>query len=362
MIKICLATVFLLLSTAPGVAAIKAATPEARVKAFISDYVLLHAEVGKASGDANGRVEFRRWHLAAARLEKAHFVGDGLGLAQVMNREPEYLQDAEILRTTHLAGGTRIEIRAPEGAGANFHEFELREMRHDWRIVRIRHYFKGIDEPFMTPDQRPRFETPGINAWGPPIDSDDSETLDFRDGQTIYTYNAAGTVQVRRVGTLNVTSGNLVVGKLGYSTYYLSPIGQRIPPGQYPVEVAIGFESIAAVRVVVSNEPVVTWHSARMVSNPGTGLLFEDTLITIADASSVLTANGRHVELIVDAINDSTVIATGQMATLVNANDAVIWTEWFGNAGHGVFWGADASGKPAVLLVNYSLDDTMDIE
>jgi hypothetical protein len=356
MIKTWLTLVLVIATATPAaaVAAAKSATPEARVQAFIADYFRVHGQ---------GRnFTFHQWNAAAARLEKVHFVGGGeRGLSQLMPGEPEYRPGDEILHTSS-GGTTRIETRAPAGALARYHEFELREVRGDWRIVRIRHYFKGGDDLFVTPDQRPRFETPATSAWGTPIDRNDSETFNFRDGQDIYTYNAIGTVEVRRVGTLNMTSGNLVVGNLGYSAYYLSPIDQRIAPGQYPVEVAIGFKSVAAVRVVVSKEPVVTWHAAKLVSNPGAGLLFENTLMTITDATSVLTANGRHVEQIVEELSEPTAIANVQMSTLVNANDAVTWTTWFGDAGHRVFWGADASGKPAVMLVNFSLDDTMDIE
>jgi hypothetical protein len=356
MIKIWLTLVLVIASATPAavVAASKSATPEARVQAFLVDYFRIHGQAG-----------FRRWNAAVARLDKAHFIsGGGRGLSQVMSSEPEYLPGEEIVRTTRTGKSTLVETRAPEGALAQYHEFELREVGHDWRIVRIRSYFKGVDEPFMTPDQRPRFEHPKAYPLDPQLGSADwidGDAFNFHEGQKIHLYKDTGTVEVRRVGTLSVTSGVLVVGDLGYSAYYVSPLGQRIPAGQYPVEVAVAFKCVAGLRVIISNQPVVTWHAAKM-GDGGNSAGVDAGNVAITDTSAVLTVNGRHVERTFEKFGESAGFANAQMLSLANPNDAVISNSGFGDGSYPVYWGADASGKPAVLLIDFFLLGATEME
>src|SRR6185503_14559464 len=117
----------------------------------------------------------------------------------------------------------------------------------------------------------------------------------FVNGRAVEVAGERSTIEVRRVGTLKVGTGTLVVGDLGYDAMLLPPLGQRIAPGQYPVEVSIAFKHVAALRMKISDRPVVKWHPADMGErNHVVGVDAAD--VFISDISALLPVTIRHKE------------------------------------------------------------------
>ncbi|MFD1148835.1 DUF4241 domain-containing protein [Saccharothrix hoggarensis] len=92
----------------------------------------------------------------------------------------------------------------------------------------------------------------------------------FRPGVRWTTARSSTAVtELREAGAVRLPSGRLVVADPGHLDLDAAPFTVGVPPGEYPVEVAaVRFEDrpehvrVAAARLVVSREPVVSWEMA----------------------------------------------------------------------------------------------------
>jgi len=328
-----------------------APTPEARVQAFIADFYKLHAASARIRKD----MDFDKWHAAITRLESAHFVaGARCGLDGVMAGNPDHAPGAEkIIRNVSQGQDVLIETSLADGSLHHYFEYELRKVGGDWRIASLRTYLDPIDKPFMTEAERARFEHPRLVPLRalPKREAALDGTAMFVNGRLAQVGGESSAIEVRRVGTLKVNTGILVAGDLGYDSKLLAPLGQRIAPGQYPVEVSIAFKRVAALRMKISDRPVVRWHPADMSErNHVVGVDAAD--VFISDISALLPVTIRHKEKEFEKFANAGDLTSAIMLNLAGPDDAVVATSGYGDGAYPVYWGVDADGKPAVLLVD----------
>jgi hypothetical protein len=328
-----------------------APTPEARVQAFIADFARLHAASGKIRDDG----DFDKWSAAISRLDAAHFInGANSGLDGVMAGNPEHVPGSEkIIRNVRQDQDVLIETHFPDGSITRYYEYQLREVRGDWRIVKLRSYLDSAEQPYMTPAERARFEKPKtlpLRALPKNEAALDGSTL-FTGGRIAQVRGESSPVEVRRVGTLKVTTGILVAGDLGYDSSLLAPLGQRIAPGQYPVEVSIAFKRVAALRLKMSDRPVAKWHPADM-GDGGHVVGVDAANVFISDISALLPITSRHKEKEFEKFATTGDLTSALMLSLAEPDDVVVATSGYGDGAYPVYWGVDAAGKPAVLLVD----------
>jgi hypothetical protein len=139
----------------------------------------------------------------------------------------------------------------------------------------------GWDELRATPD--PDVAEPAPAPWQPPVPArpfDWAET--FSPGTKVTLTDGMGTavVEIQPAGILRLTSGRLVAAdpyKLSTDT---APFTVTVAPGEYPVELAkvrheSGGASVAAAKVTISSEPVVSWQFA-LLPGQEPALLGED--------------------------------------------------------------------------------------
>jgi hypothetical protein len=333
-----------------GVAA-AASTPEARVQAFIADFARLHAASDRIREDG----DFDRWGTAISRLDAAHFVKDGhSGLDTAMSSNPDHAPGAEkIIRHARDGQEAVIETHLAGKFDSRYFVYELREVRGDWRIVRLRTYLDSAEEPFMTPQERERFTNPKTHALRalPKREAALDGAALFAAGRVAVIDGLSSQVEVRRIGTLKVGSGILVAGDLGYDSRILAPLGQRIAPGRYPVEVSVAFKRVAALRLKISDNPVVRWHPADM-GDRGHVIGIDAANVFISDVSALLNVTSRHKEQEFEKFAMDRDMAAALMLHLAEPDDAVVATSGYGDGAYPVYWGVDAAGKPAILLVD----------
>lgn len=336
-----------ILSTAIFGSASHASTPEARVQAFIADFAKLHA----ASADLRRNTDFEQWSVAVRRLDMIHFVEDGRsGLDGVLS---DHLPKQTIIRSERDGQGAVIETALPDEMPARYYEYELRELDGDWRIVRLRSFFGSADEPFLSEQELARFRQEHAQALRPLPEEEaglDGEAL-FSNGRLAEVQGQTSVIEVRRVGTLKVKSGILVVGDLAYDSTILQPLSLRILPGEYPIEVSVAFERVAAMRLRVSDQPVVRWHPA---DGGGYGHVVgvDAGNVFISDVDALSAVTTRHKDAEFDKLANDPEMAGALTLHLSEPDDAVVARSGYGDGAYPVYWGLDAAGEPAVLLVD----------
>lgn len=329
--------------------------PEERVKAFIADYHRAHAELEKQPDDDD---QFERWEALVETLDETHFVDHGgLDLAQVIHGNSPHTSEGEPIASVKQAGErVFVETRVDEVL-TKYYEYELRELRAgDWRIARLREFLDPADAPFVDEDEQPRFENPQIHPFGKLSAEEanvDGDQL-FAAGRSVKLEKKTDTIDVRAVGTLNVATGILVVGDLGYDPGVLSPVGQRVPPGNYPAEVASVFGRNLALRVRFSDRNVAKWHPADM-GDGGHVVGVDAGNVAIMDVAAIMTLNARDKERAFELYAQADQRPNAQMLSLVGTNDTVVVDSGWGDGAYPVYWGVDANDAPVVLLVDFRL-------
>lgn len=327
-------------------------TPEARVRAFVADYSRVHRESRKII-DAG---DFDAWRKVIARLDSTHFVaGARSGLDDSMSSDPDHDPDVERIASSEIRDDTAVvETQAPDSVLTRYFEYELRLVTGDWRIVRLRSYLDSREAPFMSPQERSQFQDPKVHPFRPlpPGEADLDGDAMFAAGRSVQVGERRGTLEVRRVGALNVTTGIIVVGDLGYDARTLAALGRRVAPGRHPVDVSIAFGRVAAVRVSFSGTPVAQWYPADMGSEGGHVVGVDAGNVSISDVSALLPITARHKEKQFERFAESGDAAAVLMLTLANPDDCVIASSGYGDGAYPVYWGVDADGTPVALLVD----------
>ncbi len=326
--------------------------PDARVRAFIADYQRAHSLLSTS----NGSDKFDRWDRLVEKLDQAHFIDHaGRELAGVIHgKSPHTVADEPIIGVSRADDRVFVETRTEDAHLTKFFEYELLQVdAGNWKIVRLREFLQSADAPFMTERERPRFAQPQLHPLRPlPVEEAnfDGEKL-FAEGKTVAVDGKSSSIQLREVGSLNVSSGTLVVGDLGYDPGVLSPVGQRVPPGHYPVEVALAFERNAALRIRFSEHPVVRWHPADM-GDGGHGIGVDAGDVAIMDLTALMALKLRDKERAFESYGRGR-SPKATMLSLVETNDTTIADSGWGDGRYPVYWGIDADGKPVMLVVDF---------
>ena len=198
----------------------------------------------------------------------------------------------------------------------------------------------------MSEKERPRFQNPRLHQLGPlqPQEAGFDGADIFKAGASIEDEGEKSSIEVRRVGILNVTTGVLVVGDFGYDPFTLSPVGQRVAPGKYPVEISIAFNRVAALRLLLSDNPVMKWHPADM-GDGGHGVGVDAGNVSISDVSAVLAVKSRDKERAFEKYAESPAGPNARMLSLVNPDDVTIADSGYGDGRYPVYWGVDSRGS-----------------
>jgi hypothetical protein len=169
-------------------------------------------------------------------------------------------------------------------------------------------------------------------------------------------------VAVQPVGMLHVPSGRIVAGgAISTMPEDFAPFSRAVPPGSYPVEASVvtisGDESaIAAARIVLSREPVVTWEVAAGGSGGAPG--YRDALGLFCDAQTL-----PALQAYIDAADGSEwwygptkIEGKGWEVACFTPDDARAETCALFRTNYDAlavsYWGLDASGAPALLVTD----------
>jgi hypothetical protein len=129
-----------------------------------------------------------------------------------------------------------------------------------------------------------------------------------------------------------------------------------VPPGRYRVEACVvvvggnaAHERVAGVRVVFSEAAVAAWHPAN-IKDSGHVIGVDAGNVAIFDGGNYVGLNKRKKE---DLYNEAIERLPMTSMTMKDAGDAVMVSSGWGDGGYPAYWGVDATGAVAVLVVDF---------
>ncbi|GAB4078512.1 DUF4241 domain-containing protein [Nostocoides australiense] len=269
---------------------------------------------------------FDTWQPLIEEVTARHTTpGTSLGLGGSFGGETEYDPARETLVATRTDGDRSLVRTARDVSfGAKTREYELILQQGDWRLQRINEYYDDPDDPFCQPDAlQLMVARTSTDAPLPPLPAVD-RAVDFAqlfaERDVVDGDGDESRVEVRSVGSFTSDSGILTVVDFGYEATMLEPVQRRVEPGCYAVDVA----GVDAGNLAVLDLPAYGSVTVRDKERA-----YDEFVLNPDQDSGLLLAFGRRPPI-----------------------GAVSSSGW-GDGAYPVYWGADASGRPVQLVIDY---------
>lgn len=331
----------------------------ARVERFVADFHQRWERTGQVPVDrslAPGASE--AWQAELAELVALHCLpGTQTGEEGVLSGNPAHSPDDELI-TEIGVDGDRAVVRAIVRSGSQQTYFEYRlELRDgDWRIGRILSFLEAPGTPLVDEAKAERLltapESEGpLEAIDPDLDLNIPSL--FAAGREVALFDKPTAISVHRLGDITCASGILTVRDFGYGDYDLEPLARRIPAGTYPVDVAAVPGTNVALRLRLSDVPVVSWHPAKRTN--GTHLIGVDAgNVAILDLANLVRCGAQHVEeLFLEQVEGLVATPGTTFSLLGEVTDSAMVMSGYGDGAYPCYWGAAADGTLVALVVDF---------
>lgn len=332
---------------------------EERVLSFMAEYEAQWQIAAPAFADRdpeNPMSAFQVWRELMEQTMRNHFTDSSMeNLAQSFGQPASHGPAVEQLVRSEVDGDVAYVLTESTSMQDKLSEYTLRQHGAEWRISTIAQHFGDPTEPFVDPAVvKERMQQPSVNA--PLAEVPDAEAhLDEVHNFTVrdVTHPDDGAIKradITQFGTLVTSTGVLAVLDFGYDNDSARPLERTVAPGSYPVERITAFNRNAAVRVRFSSEAPVAWHPA---TPPSTGHVVgvDAGCICIVDYAGYSAMTRREkagaFATFVAAPNPS----VHEFAT--SAGDrGVAFDSGYGDGSYPAYWGVDAQGRMAQLVVD----------
>lgn len=300
---------------------------------------------------------FDLWRELMEQTTRNHFTdSSAVHLAQSFSTPAEHGIDAERLVRSETQGHIAYVLTQSTSRLGSFYEYTLCAQGPDWKISAIAEHFGDPTEPFVgraAVDERLLPCAPDAPVAEMPEDEaqldqthnfTDREVSDEDDGETTQ-------AQVSRVGTLVTSTGVLSVLDFGYENDDARPLARTVVPGAYPVDRVTGFGRNAAVRVRFSEEMPVSWHPASLAE--GGHVIGVDTgCVCIVDYVAYSTMTRREKAAAYERFTAAPRPAALEVP-LGGTDVGLAFDSGFGDGGYPAYWGVDAHGNTAQIVVDF---------
>lgn len=334
--------------------------PEERVHQFMLDYDEAWHRAAPAferRDRENPRAAFTQWRELTAEVAQQHFLDPATAdLAGAFGNPPEYGPRSETLDGSETHGETAYVRTAGAPPLSKIHEYTLQSRDGDWRIVAIDDHYDDPAQPFIDPaavDQRrsaggpdaPLPEMPAAQAG-----LDEVQNFTEREVEGVEPEGATA-VRVSEIGTLVTTSGVLAAHDFGDDNHRAHPLARTVAPGSYPVDRVTAAGRNAAVRVRFSEQTPASWAPAAL---PGGGHVFgvDAGSACVVDfvAYSAMTRREKAAQFrrFTAAERPSAI-----EVPLVGEDVGVVVESGYGDGSYPAYWGLDASGRIAQLVIDF---------
>jgi len=333
---------------------------EERVQRFMVEY---DAQWRKAAPEfedrdrGDRRDAFDLWRELMEQTTRNHFVeGTAAGFAQSFGRPPEYGPEAEQLVGSELRGDVAYVLTRSASPLEKFHEYTLHGQDGDWRISAIADHYGDPAQPFVdraaVEERLQGSAADALFTEMPEAQARLDEARNFTVREVARGDGETARTEVSPIGTLVTSTGVLSVLDFGYDNNDARPLARTVAPGSYPVERVTAFGRNAAVRVRFTDEAPVSWHPASL---PGSGHVFgvDAGCACIVDYVGYSTMTRREKTAAYDRFCAVERPATLEFPLGGGADAGIAVDSGYGDGGYPAYWGVDAEGEVAQLVVDF---------
>lgn len=341
--------------------------PEERVHQFMLDYDERWRRTAPAFADRDGddAVDpFALWNQLAGELAELHYLDPATAeLAGAFSTPPEYGPQSETLVGSQIEGEYAYVQTRGGPPLSKLHEYTLTEHAGQWKIVGIDDHYADPTEPFLdaaTAQQRRSACSPTARLESMPraqAGLDENRNFTEREVEGVEKGTTTA-VRVSEVGTLVTTSGVLAALDFGYDNHDARPLARTVEPGSYPVDRVTAASRNAALRVRFSEQKPVAWYPASVAAGGHVfGVDAGNACIVDYPAYSAMSRRAKATQY--------RRFTTAQRPAalevpLGGADVGVVAESGYGDGTYPAYWGLDADGRTAQLVIEFLVLTTRD--
>ena len=333
---------------------------EAEARKLVESYIRTwHERWSSVQEQFEEEVDFDLWASLVDEVDKAHFrPGASSGSEQSCGFPPDHDPEEEKIVgfVPEEAGTARVET-AREGIVPVYWEYEIVLAGGAPRLAKIRRFLHPKGTPVVDrADAERTLAAPSAKADLRPLPRgvDPAGDSVFQPGRVVTVGQEPHPIEVRTLGALATRTGALSVRDFAYDGHGLAALERRVPPGRYPVDVAIVATRVAALRVQLSEAPVAAWHPATFTSG-GHVVGVDAANVAVFDVGSFVTLEAWQKERLFEEHVAEAPRPNARLITLREKNDCVIVETGAGDGAYPCYWGVDARGNIARLFVDFLL-------
>lgn len=331
-----------------------------RVEAFVADFHTRWQRLGETPGMSifDPRVS-EAWAAEWASLLATHCTpGMRTGREGVLSSSPAHHPDAELITDIDVDDHTATVRSTIQTTGNTtyYYKYQLVRGEYGWRISQLSTFLNPPGTPFTDPARAEALMLGGTSEVALP-DLPAHLELDvpglFTAGRVAASGDNPAPIEVLHLGRLTCASGMLTVSDPASIDAHFAPLAQRIVPGTYTVEVATIADVTVAVLLRLSEAPAVSWHPAEFAD--GTRSVGVDVgRVALLDAGALVQCQAQRIE---ELFQEHAALLMGTPGTMFSlageAVDAVMVSSGYGDGTYPCYWGVDASGGLASLVVDF---------
>lgn len=354
-------------------------SPRQQIEAFLSGY---HDRWQQNRDDFRQRgVDHERWKSDLSELADEQLatmkVVEKLSLSYSYSRCPFDPESMDITDERTESGTAVVHAKK---SGGDYVLFELKQLGDNWLITEVQQLLDPPDQPLLSSDQRRRLvELPNSNAPLPPLPDgvEPNGEILFEDGARIDRPSRQFELSVEPIGKLRTETGVLAASDFTAPPEAHGVLTRSIAPGSYTVEIAKADESPkatdllrdpfsgpVAMRVVLRPDAdVVEWVPADDTGSDGHRIGVDGGNVAIFDFEAYARLKTLQKRRLIDEFADSS--GRPQILALNNGNrsqdrspigpigECAISPSGWGDGTYPRYWGVDAEGNLAQLLVDF---------
>ncbi len=330
----------------------------ARVEAFVADFHGAWERAGKPPNSSTIDHAVDAWRGELAVLVGAHFTaGASTGEENVLKGQAAHAPSLETITEVEVETD-RATVRSVLGNGSMPTYYEYRLVRDDeqWRIRQLLSFLDPPGAPLVEPaEAEALLNSASLDAALPELPAHvelDVASL-FAHGRQVAPFDETVSLEVVELGEVTCGSGVLTVRDFGYGAFGLAPLTRRLPGGTYRAEVSTAAGTNAALRLLISEATVVSWHPAELAGDSHV-IGVDAGNVAILDLATLVTCGAQQVEELFEEHSLKLFDGAGTVFSLTgDVNDAVMVTSGYGDGAYPCYWGVAEDGTIAALVVDF---------
>lgn len=282
-----------------------------------------------------------------------------LKLGGSFSSRPDYASKTdEYVRSENVGHTTYVLYRNVDGMFGKFHEYVVRAQDGDFKIVDIAIHYGDPAVAFVDSVAISEIERGcSVMAELPQVPKEEASldhNRNFTDRTVRDDEGNSTQTKVSAAGTLTTTSGILSIWDFGMDNDDVRPLARSVSPGRYPVDRVTAFGRNAAVRVRFNDNLPVEWRLASRAGQSSDTVGVDAGCICIVDYAgySAMTPRSKAEAL---ALFKTIERPAAAEFSLTGTNVGFACESGWGDGSYPVYWGLDAQGQTAQLVVDFSV-------